>query len=650
MLPGEGSAGIGPGLIGAGVAGNWKGAGFVTLPDASLSGTGGGGPEIRLGREVVSELATLRLATEEKMSALRTAVDAHKTALATAAVALLTKGGSSVSGYDTRSADLVILNGRLTVSHISDFLLHAEDVHIAIGVDVMGTSDDDESYLASVKRARELIRTFETAKQALYDDGSVLLMASQAIHVSSLGAGMLQNPSNGKPGGPADVIVQSAIPALQSNLGTAMETLELLLDIAREQDEVQAQREPSVGSKELGYSGQYDMFPSGQRYAPEHAYTGGANEILKGIGLAPEDEPNVGDDVNFDYAFSGSTSRPSADHAFGRGAVGQGPDPSIRDSIGPVPSDRTASTPGSPGTLRPSNPTDSMDGSTINEPGEDGFDDLNPVANRRKDLSRWIGGDAPAPAPVPKPTKELPSYLKLDYTTPADIVLNPDGGVKAGTLPALIERLTMHTGSDAKFNDTFMMTFKSFASVDQVFDMLVERYNIQPPEGLNPTQLMEWTSQKKTPIRLRSINTMRKLIDALEKEDLHILERVKTFAADVAASDPDRATVAKTLMGIVHRVEKNGIESKKTLHMTTSDFPPPSILPRKAGKIKLLDIDPLELARQLTIMESELFFKIKQSECIARSKESIPSGPDNIKSVITLANKACLPFLCRRTA
>ncbi|CAG8773955.1 2283_t:CDS:2, partial [Acaulospora colombiana] len=56
-------------------------------------------------------------------------------------------------------------------------------------------------------------------------------------------------------------------------------------------------------------------------------------------------------------------------------------------------------------------------------------------------------------------------------------------------------------------------------------------------------------------------------------------------------------------------------------------------------KLKLLDIDALELARQLTIMESELFFKIKQSECIARSKESTPSGPDNIKTVITLANR-----------
>lgn len=59
--------------------------------------------------------------------------------------------------------------------------------------------------------------------------------------------------------------------------------------------------------------------------------------------------------------------------------------------------------------------------------------------------------------------------------------------------------------ADAKFNDTFMMTFKSFSSVDEVFDMLVARFNIQPPDALTPEQLEEWKKIKKTPIRLRSV-------------------------------------------------------------------------------------------------------------------------------------------------
>jgi len=86
--------------------------------------------------------------------------------------------------------------------------------------------------------------------------------------------------------------------------------------------------------------------------------------------------------------------------------------------------------------------------------------------------------------------------------------------------------------------------------------------------------------------------------------------------------------------------EEGGLDGVRSLQPTVPEFPPPSILPRKSGKItKLLEIDALELARQLTILESELFFKIKQSDCIARSKESMPTGPDTIKSVINLANK-----------
>jgi hypothetical protein len=242
MLPGEGPSGIGPGLIGAGVGGGWKGAGFVPVNGDGFTG----GPERRLGREVVAELAGLRVAADEKMGALRGAVEVYKSALAAAKTPTLN------GTYDSHAADLVILNGRLVVAHITDFLLHAEDVHIAVAVDVMGTAEDDEAYLAGVKRARELIRTFETAKQALYDDGSVLLMASQAIHVSSLGASASTSATGAN--GPADVLLLTAIPTLQSNLGTVMETLELLLDISHEQDEAQAAREPPIGQNIGSYT------------------------------------------------------------------------------------------------------------------------------------------------------------------------------------------------------------------------------------------------------------------------------------------------------------------------------------------------------------------------------------------------------------
>ena len=47
------------------------------------------------------------------------------------------------------------------------------------------------------------------------------------------------------------------------------------------------------------------------------------------------------------------------------------------------------------------------------------------------------------------------------------------------------------------------MTFKSFATPDEVFEQLVLRFNIAAPEGLTPEQLKEWTDSKQAFIRIR---------------------------------------------------------------------------------------------------------------------------------------------------
>ena len=233
LLPGEDGAGVGPGLIGAGTAGQWKGSGFVPL-----SGDRAYPPQRKLGREVVSELSNLRLQAEDKIAALFTSITQYKNA------SLRTPPDHGVA--DVRAvSDRVILAGRLAISQLSEFLALAEDIDVAGYVDVEGYENVPEAYLQDVQKARELIRTFETARQALYDDSSVVLMASQAIHVSLFGQG-------GQ--GPPD-IVHSAIPALRENLGTLMETLELLLDIAQSQGEVHAARQVLHHSSQLGHSG-----------------------------------------------------------------------------------------------------------------------------------------------------------------------------------------------------------------------------------------------------------------------------------------------------------------------------------------------------------------------------------------------------------
>jgi son of sevenless len=57
--------------------------------------------------------------------------------------------------------------------------------------------------------------------------------------------------------------------------------------------------------------------------------------------------------------------------------------------------------------------------------------------------------------------------------------------------------------TDAVYNDTFLITFKSFTTVDELFDLLVERFNFEQPAGLNPEERAQWIEKKQTPIRFR---------------------------------------------------------------------------------------------------------------------------------------------------
>lgn len=53
------------------------------------------------------------------------------------------------------------------------------------------------------------------------------------------------------------------------------------------------------------------------------------------------------------------------------------------------------------------------------------------------------------------------------------------------------------------YNDTFLITFKSFTTVDELFDLLVARFNLPEPTGLTADELKQWVEKKQTPIRFR---------------------------------------------------------------------------------------------------------------------------------------------------
>jgi len=148
--------------------------------------------------------------------------------------------------------------------------------------------------------------------------------------------------------------------------------------------------------------------------------------------------------------------------------------------------------------------------------------------------------------------------------------------------------------------------------------------------------------------------------DVLEKEDLYILDRMKEFSSN---EEVIKFAAAKQLMIHIERavrfdvpyppwkpltsttLQQRGGDAIKMM-TTAQQTPPPPIMPKTSKKLKLLDIDPLELARQLTIMESQLYQKIRPIECLQRAREQKADHNDNIAAVIQTSNRVCCVAIC----
>ncbi|EEP79958.1 conserved hypothetical protein [Uncinocarpus reesii 1704] len=260
---------------------------------------------------------------------------------------------------------------------------------------------------------------------------------------------------------------------------------------------------------------------------------------------------------------------------------------------------------------------------------------------------RFFGQPVPREAP-PRDIDEPPWFLGLDhegevfYDTKSDV---PQ--VKCGTLAGLVEQLTRHDKLDPSFKDTFLLTYRSFTSASELFEMLVHRFTLQPPSGINATELQTWTEQKQNPIRIRVVSILKSWLETywMEPNDnanIQLLRRIHAFVMDAVANT--RTPGTSQLLSLIDQRIRGLDPTAKRLVPTLSAHTPTPVLPKHMKKIKFLDIDPTEFARQLTIIESRLYAKIKPTECLSKTwqKKLGTDEPDpavNVKALILHSNQ-----------
>lgn len=285
--------------------------------------------------------------------------------------------------------------------------------------------------------------------------------------------------------------------------------------------------------------------------------------------------------------------------------------------------------------------TSYSDGAGINDSISEPF-----TTKGSKDLSKFFG-EVPV-IPQPAPVEEVPEFLKLDHEGEIsyDHKVTPPQ-IRGGTLTGLVEQLTRHDRLEPAFNNTFLLTYRSFTTASELFEMLVKRWSIQPPHGLAKEDYQTWVEQKQKPIRFRVVNILKSWFDNYwmegnDEEARILIQRVYNFAKDHVATTSTPG--AAPLMTSVEQRSRGPDLPTKRLVLTLNTQTPQPILPKHMKKLKFLDIDPTEFARQLTIIESRLYGKIRPTECLNKTwqKKLAPGEPDpasNVKALILHSNQ-----------
>ncbi|KAJ3214118.1 hypothetical protein HK099_007016 [Clydaea vesicula] len=205
--------------------------------------------------------------------------------------------------------------------------------------------------------------------------------------------------------------------------------------------------------------------------------------------------------------------------------------------------------------------------------------------------------------------------------------------VKGGEIFKLVSWMTDHSFVDIEFTTIFLMTHHSFMTSLELLDCLIKRYAITPPYGLTKRMFEIYVQEKIVPVRMRVCNVLKIWIEFYFEGDFAQNESLVLYFRDFVENkiSLDFQAMTKTLLKTLDF--KIGIASKSksvppgitnSLHQNNSkpDF---ILMATDAAVINRLNLDPnnfyewtepLEMAKQLTLIDYEQFLRVKSFEML----------------------------------
>eukprot|EP00762_Andalucia_godoyi_P007472 ANDGO_07803.mRNA.1 Ras guanine nucleotide exchange factor J len=241
---------------------------------------------------------------------------------------------------------------------------------------------------------------------------------------------------------------------------------------------------------------------------------------------------------------------------------------------------------------------------------------------------------------------------------------NGAGDIKAATEDKLVECLTMGAGQDLNFRQVFFLTYRSFMTPRRLLRKLILRFDpfsaTCPQSQQTPAQA-SFSASGSTPlsgselgsgspvvsspmlsineddfsaVRLRVCNAIKHWIDKYFYDFsvplLAIL--IRFLEEDIGAKYS-----ANTARQLKRALERKLLGFEEEMSLVFKHSPPKSLIPKvHSPSLSILEWSPMEIARQMTLIESELFRKIEPKECLGNAfgkKNKNELAPNIIASV-----------------
>eukprot|EP00727_Mastigamoeba_balamuthi_P001078 m51a1_g10968 putative mis5 protein (1716) ;mRNA; r:253454-262202 len=192
--------------------------------------------------------------------------------------------------------------------------------------------------------------------------------------------------------------------------------------------------------------------------------------------------------------------------------------------------------------------------------------------------------------------------------------------IRAGTTEKLVERLHYKCVENvAAYVDTFLLTYRSFTTGKDLLSRIQRAYeeNAVTPEEVADTNIaaeQRKLGKKKNQIRICAV--LKRWVEQFFhdfEEDRDLLQQFRAFVG--------KHTEDKPMEVVRNALEKKTSDRVATVvRLYTFNAPAPApVLPAQGMPINFEEMEPVEVARQLTLIEFDIFHSIKPKEFLGLS-------------------------------